>query len=347
RRRRPLHRRRRHGNRRPRQPNRDPPHSVVRLAASKSRTLPQRVQRRQRGVPRQRHGDPLQHSGHRSVGAGVTTVRRAPGGESRARGGHPTTTWTSVPGDRAGGRDMGSVYPRDGREPHRSIPRYWFQSMTRRPHSDVFVGIASFGRRARMLEAAVESLLPQVDRIGVYLNDYPEIPSFLEHPRIDVEISADYGDLRDNGKFFFLGRTDHRFYAAADDDIHYPTDYIEVLKEALVDTGPNSAVAVHGAVYPTPILDMFTARHVFHFSESLQHVMPVHLVGTGTLLFDQSEWNLDFEEFGEPGMADVWFARSAKKRSARLFVVNRDRDWLRPVDSAGVAHSGGAIPTLY
>mgnify|MGYP001186272965 CR=1 FL=1 len=219
--------------------------------------------------------------------------------------------------------------------------------MTRRPHSDVFVGIASFGRRARMLEAAVESLLPQVDRIGVYLNDYPEIPSFLEHPRIDVEISADYGDLRDNGKFFFLGRTDHRFYAAADDDIHYPTDYIEVLKEALVDTGPNSAVAVHGAVYPTPILDMFTAGHVFHFSESLQHVMPVHLVGTGTLLFDQSEWNLDFEEFGEPGMADVWFARSAKKRSARLFVVNRDRDWLRPVDSAGVAHSGGAIPTLY
>ena len=218
--------------------------------------------------------------------------------------------------------------------------------MTR--HSDVFVGIASFGRRARMLEAAVESLLPQVDRIGVYLNNYPEIPSFLDHPRIVVEVSADHGDLRDNGKFFFLGKTGHRFYASADDDLVYPPDYIDVLKGCLGDAGPGSAIAVHGAVYPPRLLDMFTSRHLFHFSESLQHVMPVHLVGTGTLFFDQAEWQLSFDEFGEPGMADVWFARSAKARGARLFVVNRNRDWLRPVEAAGVAMpTESPFPTLF
>ena len=218
--------------------------------------------------------------------------------------------------------------------------------MTR--HSDVFVGIASFGRRARMLEAAVESLLPQVDRIGVYLNNYPEIPSFLDLPRIVVEVSADHGDLRDNGKFFFLGKTGHRFYASADDDLVYPPDYIDVLKGCLGDAGPGSAIAVHGAVYPPRLLDMFTSRHLFHFSKSLQHVMPVHLVGTGTLFFDQAEWQLSFDEFGEPGMADVWFARSAKARGARLFVVNRNRDWLRPVEAAGVAMpTESPSPTLY
>src|SRR5690606_32102538 len=91
-----------------------------------------------------------------------------------------------------------------------------------------------------------------------------------------------------------------------------------------------------------------TSRHLFHFADSLQHVMPVHLVGTGTLLFDQTEWQLQFREFGEPGMADVWFARAAKNRAARLFVVNRNRDWLRTVDAAGVAiPAGSATPSLY
>ena len=47
-------------------------------------------------------------------------------------------------------------------------------------------------------------------------------------------------------------------------------------------------------------------------------------------------------------MADVWFARSAKARGARLFVVNRNRDWLRPVEAAGVAMpTESPFPTLF
>lgn len=217
---------------------------------------------------------------------------------------------------------------------------------TRNP--EVFVGLASFGKRAMMLRTAVESLIDQVDRIGVYLNDYEEVPGFLAHPRIDVAVSADHGDLRDNGKFFFLEHSSHRFYAAADDDIKYPPNYIQRMMSVLIDAGTPSAVAVHGAVYPEKILGLFTSRRLFHYAESLQHVMPVHLVGTGTLLFEQAEWGLGFEEFGEPGMADIWFARSARKRLARLYVANRNKEWLKPLSPDGeVRTSRGRMPTLF
>lgn len=199
----------------------------------------------------------------------------------------------------------------------------------------VFAGLASFGNRSEVLGKAVESLLHQVDRLGVYLNGYDRVPGFLDDPKIEVARSEDHGDKRDNGKFFFLDTTPYRYYAAADDDIAYPPDYIERMVGRLGDAGPNAAVAVHGAVYPTEILGLFKPRHLFHFSDALQHVMPVHLVGTGTVVFDQDSWQLGRTEFGEPGMADVWFAAAAQRRGARLFVVNRSRDWLVDVSGSG------------
>lgn len=210
----------------------------------------------------------------------------------------------------------------------------------------VFAGMASFGNRRETLRRAVDSLIDQVDRLGVYLNNYDEIPAFLDHPRIEVAVSADHGDVRDNGKFFFLDRA-KRYYAAVDDDIEYPADYIERLLTELEHAGPGAAMGVHGAIYPTRILGLSKPRKLFHYLEPLRFVMPVHLIGTGTLLFNQADWRLSFEEFEEPGMADVWFAISARRRDARLFVVNRNKQWLRDVPAEVVDESAAGNLRLF
>src|SRR5690606_18653656 len=119
--------------------------------------------------------------------------------------------------------------------------------------------------RAHLLAKTVESLIDQVDRIGVYLNNYGEVPGFLDHPRIVVARSQDHGDMRDNGKFFFLDECRHRFYAAADDDLAYPPDYICRLRETLADAGSGAAVGVHGAVYPNRVIGLSSPRHLYHF----------------------------------------------------------------------------------
>lgn len=187
--------------------------------------------------------------------------------------------------------------------------------------------------RVSLLEKVVTRLLPQAGGIGVYLNGYERVPAFLRRRGITVARSQDHGDLRDNGKFFFLGQSSARFYAAADDDLDYPHDYVEYLKRMALDVGSESAVGVHGAVYPDPFVDLLEPRHLFHFEESLAHLMPVHLLGTGTVLFDQDQWGLDLEEFAKPGMADVWFAAAAALRGAPLFVVPRPSGWVAPLSS--------------
>lgn len=201
----------------------------------------------------------------------------------------------------------------------------------RTPDPDVYVGVASIPSRADSLKTVVQSLVGQADRVGVYLNGYSEVPAFLRHPRIDVARSQDHGDTRDNGKFFFLKKTTHRLYAAVDDDIRYPPDYIDRLKKSLSVVPDGSAVGVHGAIYPAPVLGLLTPRNSIHFSQSSPHVLPVHVLGTGTLLFDQSVWHLGYQEFGTPGMADVWFARAAIARGASMFIINRNRAWLSAI----------------
>ncbi len=213
--------------------------------------------------------------------------------------------------------------------------------------SEVFVGIASVGFRRHMLQGAVESLIDQVDEMGVYLNHYDEVPDYLDHPRITVVRSQQHGDQRDNGKFCFLDRCRHRFYVSADDDIVYPPNYIARMKACLVQAGPMAAVGVHGALYPTDVVGLLWPRHLFHFTASLPYVMPVHVAGTGTLMFDQSEWKLRFDEFGEPGMADLWFAKSARRRGGRLLVINRDKRWLEPIDPADDSELTGQVSTLH
>lgn len=208
----------------------------------------------------------------------------------------------------------------------------------------MFVGVASIPSREKSLKKVIDRLLPQARQIGVYLNGYDKVPLFLRRSsRIVVARSQDHGDLRDNGKFFFVDKSDARYYATVDDDLLYPGDYLRHLVETLNETDQRSAVGVHGAIYPSPIVELFDPRILIHFEDPLPHVMPVHLLGTGTALFDQSNWKLELSEFGRPGMADVWFAAAAAKRDASLFVARRVRNWVTAIDRFAEGKKGGAL----
>lgn len=205
---------------------------------------------------------------------------------------------------------------------------------------DVFVGVASIPSREASLQRVVERLLPQARQIGVYLNGYDRVPRFLRRRRVVVARSQDHGDLRDNGKFFFLNRSAARYYATVDDDLIYPHDYLQRLVACVNEAGQRAAVGVHGAIYPSPMVELFDPRYLIHFADPSPHVMPVHILGTGTTLIDQSDWKLDPSEFGRPGMADVWFAAAAARRNASLFVTRRIRNWVSEVDERSKGSTG-------
>lgn len=195
----------------------------------------------------------------------------------------------------------------------------------------ISAGLASFPARREKLEQTIASLLPQVDRIYVYLNQYDAIPDFLKHSRITVELGGTDRDLRDNGKFYFVEQAKAGYFFTVDDDIVYPADYVQRLIRGIEFYERKAIVGVHGTIFAKPIVKYFKGRTVYHFEHELRHDVVVNQLGTGTVAFHTSSIRPALTSFRSTGMADVWLALLAKAKNLPLIVLQRPAGWLRSI----------------
>jgi hypothetical protein len=199
-------------------------------------------------------------------------------------------------------------------------------------HQDVHAAVASIPERQAHLQAVVAAIRPQVDVLHVFLDDYDEVPPFLRgDPAIRVARSQDWGNGRDNGKFFFLGEAG-AYYLTLDDDLAYPADYVRTLLLAVEKYGRRAVVGVHGVWLAHPMARFYAGRAVALFSRALALDRGAHLLGTGTVAFHRDTLALTYRDFGEPGMADLWFAVAARRQGVPLVCVARDAGWLTNQD---------------
>lgn len=199
----------------------------------------------------------------------------------------------------------------------------------------VFAGMATIPERVDALEIVVASLLPQVDRLGVYLNGWDEVPPFLKHEKIVVARSQDNGDMGDAGKFFWVDGHEG-VYFTCDDDIRYPSDYVARTLAKLRQYGFQAVVGWHGSVIKAPFHDYYNSecRRVFSFESGRPWDTPVHLLGTGCLAFHVSTIKVRHADFKEANMADVFFALLAQKQRVPLIVVEHAKGDLTAIESA-------------
>ena len=174
----------------------------------------------------------------------------------------------------------------------------------------------------------------QCDRLNVYLNGYKDVPKFLARPNIDVGRSQDHGDLGDAGKFFWSAQIDVGYHATVDDDIEYPTNYVEHMTAKVEEYERKAVVGLHGAVmeqYPRTYYE--SRRHSYRCRETVRGDHYVHVIGTGTTVYHTSTIKLCLDDFKRPNMADIWFSIVAKEQSVPLVVVAHRGNWLtaRPV----------------
>lgn len=215
----------------------------------------------------------------------------------------------------------------------RPFPAYGKLVVAGRKYADnhVSASLASYPPRKEKLQAVVSSLLPQVDHLYVYLNEYDEIPEFLRHSRITVELGRSKGELRDNGKFYFMDRIRDGYVFTVDDDIDYPSDYVQRLIQKLEFYDRKAIVGLHGTIYAKPIRSFFKGRALLHFEEALSRDTIVNQLGTGTVAFHTELLRPSFQWFKAPGMADVWFAVETKKLGITQISIQRDAFWAKPL----------------
>lgn len=189
----------------------------------------------------------------------------------------------------------------------------------------ITASLASIPSRQKMLQKVVESLLPQVDRLNVYLNGYKMKPLFLNHAKITTAMSRKHGDLGDAGKFFWSGEVEG-YHFVCDDDIVYPADYVSRTIATIDDTG--AVVSYHGVKLLGGSYYEPGAREVHHFAKLLDSNSQVHIGGTGVMAYDTSRVKVSLKDFPTPNMADVYMGALCQRQGIPIVCPAHAAGWL-------------------
>lgn len=208
--------------------------------------------------------------------------------------------------------------------------------MTNEP---IVANVASIPERRDTLKNVVTRILPQVDHLNVYLNetpidprvqDYPETPRFLQHPKITVVWSQDceFGDRGDVGKFYWTNKV-KGIYFALDDDGLYPPNFVQHLVEGLLRYNKKAVVGLMGVLIREPVLSYYRSRTKYPAPKPLTKDIGVHLLGTGSICFHTDTIQVSPEtDFPIPNMGDVWFALLGQKQSVPFICLRRPGKWM-------------------
>ncbi len=173
----------------------------------------------------------------------------------------------------------------------------------------VIGSMATIPDRKHCLHTVLSSILPQIDRLHLYLNNYDDnFDLFQEYPalktfrdKIHCTRSQKIGDRREHARFNdVLNYGKEYYFACIDDDIIYPPDYIKRLSEKSKAYQDKIALCVHGYSLWNNLQDFTSDRcrksRYFHFEDELDMDALADIPGTGTLFCPAEFLNNDFHD---------------------------------------------------
>lgn len=182
--------------------------------------------------------------------------------------------------------------------------------------------IASIPNRVDLLINTVHSIIDQVDVVNLCLNNYESNP-FEGNEKVNV-VYAD-NSLGDAGKFMFLKNFDG-YYFTGDDDLIYPSTYIE---DTIKELEHYRIVSYHGRTFlHFPINSYYKSPAIrnrcladWEFTE------PVSIAGTGVMAFHTSNFKPNYNIFKRSNMSDIWISCEAKKLNIPIWGLKHSKDY--------------------
>ncbi|HMK88344.1 MAG TPA: glycosyltransferase family A protein [Methylocystis sp.] len=191
--------------------------------------------------------------------------------------------------------------------------------------------IATMPTRLEGFEQALNSMLPQVDHVFVYLDNFQSVPVFLNgNPKISTFRMEELGNLHASSRFLALSRLEKpSILLLFDDDIIYPPDHASTLASVLAEAHGRALVGVHGRVFMPPHVSYIRDALCFHLRAELRQHAHVHELGAGTCAFISSLFDFDVTRWSHNDMDDILLSIEAQKRSIPRVAVRRPAGWLR------------------
>lgn len=214
---------------------------------------------------------------------------------------------------------------RDGRQPAatlRALPRIG--------------GMGSIPGRAANLPAVLGLVMPQLDRLHLFLHGYDEIPQAARHPRIIAYLMPKSHPYRESGKFYGLSQEPAPcLYFCFDDDILYQPGHVERLARAIAAHGGRAIVGTHAVCFTGPASSYIRGHRSHHFRRGLWWERRVDELGTGTIGFVSTLMRLDPPGWPYGDMDDLMLAIEAERDGIPRICVARPPRSAVPVGPLG------------
>jgi hypothetical protein len=185
-------------------------------------------------------------------------------------------------------------------------------------------GMASIPTRAGDLGAVLAEILPQVDRLHLFLHGYEHLPEAARHPKIIPTLAPREHPYRASGKFHGLAQeVAPCLYFGLDDDILYRAGYVARLVRGLIRYRGRAVVGLHGVRYRSPEASFRTHRRSYMFERGLALDHAVDILGAGTVAFVSTQLPLNPPAWPHGDMDDLMLAMEAERRHLPRVALGR------------------------
>lgn len=174
----------------------------------------------------------------------------------------------------------------------------------------IVIGIATMQGRKKYLEKTLESLVNQGAEIHVYHNNKETI------------------DYTDNGKFYPLHKFKDEpiYFLSCDDDIIYPTTYVQDMVEAIDLFG--RIVTHHGRILLGENRSYYHGHKAFRCSSEIKENVFLDVAGTGVTGFRTDYFNpINLHESRFQRMSDLVFSLAAAINGKEIVLLTHAKDY--------------------
>lgn len=200
----------------------------------------------------------------------------------------------------------------------------------------ITASLTTIPERTEALKDVIASLLPQVDKLNVFLHGYRELPEFLQNDKIEVAFDVEWGDKGDLDKFSWCDEV-NGYHLICDDDLIYPVDYVQKIVQKIDEY--KCIVSFHGAVpFNPPIASYYQDRYVYPCLGTVHADIDVPIGGTGVMGYHTNYTPLDKFEYKElmANMADAHIGIWAGANNVKIMVLAHDEGWIKHSDKVNL-----------
>lgn len=193
----------------------------------------------------------------------------------------------------------------------------------------VIAGMAMLPERGPYFDDVWERIKPQVDKLFLSVNNGMVVPPIA---KTDDKIQIVEWRSRSDDARKFAGLWDNTgdfYFFSMDDDLLYPTDYVDRMVRFIRYWDNEILACVHGSwIEELPCESYYHDKKAVHFAHPLDEPKQVMFPGTGTAAWHSAALSPGETKYPIRNIADVQTGLAANYNDVPVLAIPRNKSWI-------------------